>query len=174
MASELVDTKDRVSTGLLGKKGELLVTNRLLKDYEVFFPYFDRGVDLIIKKKDEKKFFTVQCKTRDFRDHKKWNLTVKNLIIRKEDFEKFKTGLDFLIFVLYFGEEKSRFVIFPIDWLEKVLENKKQTAPVKKNYILAIKHQDGKILYEPRNTNISKEYLDISRFVDEQGWQQLK
>jgi hypothetical protein len=30
---------EKVSTGMLGKKGEFLVTNRLLKDYEVFFPY---------------------------------------------------------------------------------------------------------------------------------------
>ena len=55
--------EEKISTGLLGKKGELLVTKRLLKDYEFFFPYFDRGVDLIVKKKDQKRVFTIQCRS---------------------------------------------------------------------------------------------------------------
>ena len=160
---------DKISPNLLGRKGELLVTNRLLKDYEVFFPYFDRGVDLVVKKKDVKKFFAIQCKTRDFRGHNKRNLT-----IQKAGFERMKANVDFLVFILYFGEDKSRFVLFPTSWLEKIIQAKNQIGPVKRNYILAIKHKDGQISYKPKEFIISDEELDISRFVDEKGWQQLE
>lgn len=158
MQSEIGMT-ERMPTGLLGKKGELLVTNRLLRDYEVFFPYFDRGIDLVVKKKDEKKFLTIQCRTRDFQTH-----TKRNLIIKKADFEKMKVNIDFLVLVLYLGEGNARFIVFPIRWLGNIIERIRQRREVEKNYTILIKYKDERITYEPKGLDISREdlaYLNI-------------
>jgi len=161
--------EEKISTGLLGKKGELLVTNRLLKDYEVFFPYFDRGVDLIVKKKDQKRFFTIQCRTRDFRGR-----TARNLTMKKNDFERMRINVDFLVFVVYRGERDVKFLVFPISWLQKIVEAIAKRRPVEKNYILRIKCEGDDVRYERKGLNVPEKALDISRFAEEKGWEQLK
>ncbi len=160
----------KIKPSLLGKKGELLITNRLLKDYEVFFPYFDRGIDLIVKKLKSKRFYTIQCKTRNFTTRGDYRI----MSIKKKDFHKrLKRNLDFFVFVVYNGESDIHFVVFPISWIKKMTKILDKRG-VKKNYTFPIHYKDGKIFYKPKLKLKDKSILNISKFVDRDGWKKLK
>ena len=87
--------------------------------------------------------------------------------IKKQELEKIETDLDFLVFVVYGGEDDIRYVVFPSNWLKEITKSIDRRGSIEKNYTLRIKYDDQKITYEPKNLDVSEDTKDISRLVDD-------
>jgi len=149
--------------------GEIITTEALLKNIkgcEVYFPFKDIGIDLLVIK--DKKPVSIQVKESRYytkRKHHSWHSVYRKKLSGKET-------VDFYVFLTYlpkYGEHKmskfeNKFIIVPTPKLEKLINRKKVDKSGRYSFYFNF---EGKKVVENRDDETDySEYLDRWDLID--------
>ena len=152
----------RAKSAKKGKSGELLVAGELLSQgYDVFLPFVDCGIDLVVMV--GKRFVQIQVKQSKLY-HRKEKPTHYWQSLRKKAFDNNKGENVFYVFVLKRGTETS-FLIVPSLWIEK--NSNKLDLDKNERYQLYFSPIKDKKIREVRKSG-----LDMTPFLN--NWELLK